>query len=60
MKSLAIGLIVAGLCSYLFPDFNGIFFQAPNITPEDGHLVGAILGIGGLILYVLSDRKNKI
>jgi hypothetical protein len=59
MKSMAIGLIVAGICSYLFPGF-GIFFDPSNVSPEEGHIVGAILGTGGLILFVISDRKKKV
>jgi hypothetical protein len=60
MKGMAIGLIVAGICSYLFPGLNGVFFTPSNISPEEGHIVGAIVGIGGLILFVISDRKKRV
>lgn len=58
MQQIGIELTVAGVVSYLFPGFNGIFFERSNITTGEGQIVGAILVVGGLILVALA-RKSK-
>jgi hypothetical protein len=58
MQQLGIGLTVAGVVSFLFPGFNGMFFERSSITAGDGQIVGAILIVGGLILIALA-RKSK-
>ncbi len=58
MQQIGIDLIVAGICSYLFPGFNGILFERSNISTGEGQIVGAILVVGGLILIALT-RKSK-
>jgi len=58
MKALAILLSIAGACSYLFPAFNGMFHIQPNLSSEEGHFIGAILGLGGLIFFTISERRK--
>jgi len=58
MKGLGILLLVAGSWSYLFPAFNRMFYMQPNFSSEEGPFIGAILGLGGLIFFAISERRK--
>lgn len=57
-KGLGILLLITGACSYLFPTFEVILQIQPNLSPEEGHFYGAILGLGGLVCFAISERRK--
>lgn len=57
-RALAIGLFVAGGCSWFFPGFNGTFFAPSNIDLGTGRIVGAICIVGAAILWMVPSRTD--
>ena len=57
-KGLAILLLIAGACSYFFPTLEGMLQIQPNLSLEEGHFYGAILGLGGLVCFAISERRK--
>ena len=58
-RALGIGLIIGGIGSWFFPQFQNVLFEPANITVGEGKIIGAILVVGGLLLYFLSPRASK-
>jgi hypothetical protein len=58
-KALGIGLIIGGIGSWYFPQFQGVFFEPANVTTGEGRIIAAILFVGGLLLYFLSPKPSK-
>lgn len=56
-KSLAFIIGFAGVFSYLFPTWNGIFFESSKDSTV-GQIIGAILFIGAVILYYLPEKTS--
>jgi hypothetical protein len=57
MKSFAITLFFLAAVTWFFPGFNGILFEASNVSPGEGHILAAIFFVGGLVLWFKSAKK---
>ena len=57
MKGLAVLFLLAGACLYGFPEFHRLFPSPSFFSSEEGHFVGSILGICGLVF--LQFRKGE-
>lgn len=58
-KGIAIGFAIAGLTSWMWPGFNGFFFQPSNISLGDGRIVGAIfISAAGIIWFLNQPSKS--
>ena len=58
MRRAGFALIAAGICSYLFPGFNGVLFERSNVTTGEGQMLGAVLFVGGLILLAMTRKPT--
>lgn len=58
-NALGIGLIIADILQYTFPEFNEIFREPVLTSNEHRELVGMIMFIGGLILFYMPSNTNK-
>lgn len=57
---LSVGLMLGGLLSFFFPEFNGFFSDPLKITIAEGRIIGSILFVGGaVLLFMPSDLKQK-
>jgi hypothetical protein len=60
-KQWAVVLFVMALIAWLFPQWNGTFFQASkDITAGEGTIVAAILFVGGLLLWFLDSSRHSV
>jgi hypothetical protein len=58
-RPLAIGLIVAAAFQWFFPGWNGVYFDASNVTAGEARIIAAIFFVGGLLLWYLVPEKPK-
>ncbi len=56
--SLGIGLIIGGLVTYMFPEFNGLFGGPLTTTIEHREMLGLISFIGGVVVYFIPSKKG--
>lgn len=45
-RIVSAGLLVAGLTSWITPGFNGLAFDASDVSSGEGQIVGAIFMVG--------------
>lgn len=50
-RIVSAALLFAGLTSWVAPGFNGVFFEAAEVSAGDGRIVGAILIVGAAIVW---------
>ena len=55
-RNVALGFTGAGVASYYFPGFGGIFFENANVTAGEGRITSAILLVGAAILWFMPER----
>ncbi len=56
--SVGIGLVIGGLGSYMFPEFNGLFGGPLKTTIEHREMLGLIAFIGGVVVYFIPCKKS--
>jgi hypothetical protein len=57
-RAVAVGLAIAGLSSWYWPGFNGIWFSPSNVTTGEGHIIGAILIVGAAIVWFIRSSDT--
>ena len=58
-KAWVVVLVISGVISYYFPQWNGfIFGPTLDITSGDGRIVGLILFVGALLLWYMPSKEN--
>lgn len=56
-KNLSIVLVLTGIIQWSFPKFNGVFFEQVEVSVGEGHIIGIIAIVGGLLLWYLPQEK---
>jgi hypothetical protein len=52
-KNVASALAVAGVVTWLFPGFNGYFFDASDVSAGEAQIAGAVLLSGAAIVWFI-------
>ena len=50
-RYVGLGLIAGGISSWFFPQWQGLFWAPADVTTGEGRIIGAILIVGGCLLY---------
>lgn len=51
-------LVIIGFVSWTYPGFNGFIFPPADVSTGDGHIVGAIFLVGGVLLWFMQTKTE--
>ncbi len=58
-QALAIGMLMAGIGQWYWPNWNGLFFEPSiGVTVGEGRIIAAILGVGAAILWFMPQTPE--
>lgn len=57
-KSFAYVLFGIAALVWFFPGFNGILFEPSNVSVGEGHILSAVIFVGGLVVLLLVHLKE--
>ncbi|PHS23476.1 MAG: hypothetical protein COA84_11130 [Robiginitomaculum sp.] len=57
-KGFAVVLGMAGVMSWYWPTYNGFWSPPVDVSVGEGHIIGAIFIVGGMIVWFLRPPKD--